>query len=313
MRVTTDPINCDKFKQEMDFQDLASKYLGPLLSVLLAGSVLYGCGGQSIKPHIQPLAQSQVEQTTAKTLEWLGEKVGFFHNKSSQALLRRVVAKLDLSAAQVCMMSSPSLCTPDSKNKGDFALTNPLRHWKVILLASHSPVAFSAGNGLIFISRGVIVHLESEAELAAVISHEMAHHLLGHTQAEIKSPEEIKNEENPKNLEIPKQTAAEPVLHYNPEEEFLADALGMKIMALANYRPSAALTALTSAYGPTIDTDIPLSKEERGILKTRIENLSRLSRELTSSSTYSKGVSRSISSSSSDGEFQRVRNLLETH
>jgi len=53
--------------------------------------------------------------------------------------------------------------------------------YEVTILNSASPAAFSPGGGFVFLSKGLILSLDSEEELAFVIAHEMAHQELRHT------------------------------------------------------------------------------------------------------------------------------------
>ena len=48
------------------------------------------------------------------------------------------------------------------------------------LLDTGQPLAYSPGSGHILISRGLLSRLRNESELAFVVSHEMAHQVLGH-------------------------------------------------------------------------------------------------------------------------------------
>lgn len=69
------------------------------------------------------------------------------------------------------------------------ALTNQLalqaeeqhhRRWRTHVLRDSSLNAFSVGDGHIFVTEGMLRFVASEAELAALLSHEFAHHVAGH-------------------------------------------------------------------------------------------------------------------------------------
>lgn len=52
--------------------------------------------------------------------------------------------------------------------------------WQFHLIRDNSINAYSAGNGLVYLTDGIYAFIDSEAELAAIIAHEMAHGLIGH-------------------------------------------------------------------------------------------------------------------------------------
>lgn len=98
----------------------------------------------------------------------------------------------------------------------------------IILLRSTRPVAFAPGRRSVLVSAGLIRLLNSEAELAFVLAHEIAHHELGHT------------------LQYSASDAATAELR--PELELAADRFAVATMAAAGYDPRAAVSALRNAY-----------------------------------------------------------------
>jgi len=52
--------------------------------------------------------------------------------------------------------------------------------WEFLLIRDLSANAYSIGNGKVYITDGTYNFVETEAELAAIIAHEMAHQLMGH-------------------------------------------------------------------------------------------------------------------------------------
>lgn len=53
-------------------------------------------------------------------------------------------------------------------------------NWRFHVILDHSPNAFAVGDGYIFITEGAITICRDEAELAAILAHEMGHQLAGH-------------------------------------------------------------------------------------------------------------------------------------
>jgi predicted Zn-dependent protease len=74
--------------------------------------------------------------------------------------------------------------------------------------------------------------LRTEAAFAAVLSHEMAHDLLGHQALAYQRATQ----------------GSHPAVSYNIEEEIHADSLGALLLERAGYEPTAALSALTLFY-----------------------------------------------------------------
>ena len=54
------------------------------------------------------------------------------------------------------------------------------RHWRTHVLRDSNLNAFSIGDGHIFVTEGMLRFVASEAELAALLTHEFAHHVAGH-------------------------------------------------------------------------------------------------------------------------------------
>jgi Zn-dependent protease with chaperone function len=99
---------------------------------------------------------------------------------------------------------------------------------EIYLCDSAQPLALSPGPGLIVVSSSLLRTLPSEAALAFVLAHELAHHAYGHLL-------QIQNQE----LTSPEQLQ---------EWEGSADRLALGIVAIAGYDPWHALLALNSGY-----------------------------------------------------------------
>ncbi len=54
------------------------------------------------------------------------------------------------------------------------------RQWRTHVLRDSSLNAFSVGDGHIFVTEGMLRFIANEAELAALLTHEFAHHMAGH-------------------------------------------------------------------------------------------------------------------------------------
>lgn len=107
----------------------------------------------------------------------------------------------------------------EHKGKG-----NPGTAFNLNILDTDEPIAVSPGPGLMFISRGLIVRLQNEVELAFVMSHEMAHQSLEHFSDEDHSQ------------------------HSASRRELDADRFALGLVALAGYDIRLVPGALFHAY-----------------------------------------------------------------
>jgi predicted Zn-dependent protease len=128
--------------------------------------------------------------------------------------------------------------------------------YRLYLLDNPTPNAFTTGGGHIFVTTGLVAQLQSEAQMAAVIGHEMAHSSSAHV---------VKGAHGQK---LVQQTAAfsENVMHqrwgvpwlgnsikflvstsvnkYTREQEDDADEIGLHAMVAAGYDPREAANAV---------------------------------------------------------------------
>jgi len=112
----------------------------------------------------------------------------------------------------------------------------PSDGWQIYLLDSPEPNALNLGDGVLVLSRGLITELNSESELAAVISHEMAHQLLGHIdEAWGKMAQES-------------DLQAQGAFQLDQDQELAADRIGFVMLANGRYEPEAAVKALNVIY-----------------------------------------------------------------
>ncbi|MBE7481201.1 MAG: M48 family metalloprotease [Polyangiaceae bacterium] len=110
--------------------------------------------------------------------------------------------------------------------------------WRVELSDDPKPLGHALPGGTLLVSRGALAYLSSEAELAAILAHELAHAAHGHT--------ELGKSALPAHatLGAARQSALD------ADEERQADALAVRYVARAGYDPKAvgrALAALARA------------------------------------------------------------------
>lgn len=130
------------------------------------------------------------------------------------------------------------------------------KNFRVILLKSNQANAFTPGAGTILVNEGLLQLAENEAQVAAVMSHEMAHVLLGHPQRQ-------------KQIRLASKVGAHFMDDYTPtslvdnvgrmlriggnatlngmirQQEMMADSIAIDIMAKAGYDPHEMVRLLT--------------------------------------------------------------------
>jgi predicted Zn-dependent protease len=112
--------------------------------------------------------------------------------------------------------------------------------------------AFAAPGGYIYVYRGLLAHLNSEAELAAVLGHEIGHvtarHIArrqaGATAAGVGATLLGVLTGQPGLIDVAGLAGSALVASYSREQEMEADELGVKFTRLAGYDPQASLTSL---------------------------------------------------------------------
>jgi predicted Zn-dependent protease len=100
--------------------------------------------------------------------------------------------------------------------------------WQYHVIAEDQVNAFCLPGGEIFVFTGLLHVVQSEDELAAVMSHEVAHTLAHHVSERIARERTI--------------GSGILALSYNREQESEADHIGLFLMAFAGYDPEAAVT-----------------------------------------------------------------------
>lgn len=106
--------------------------------------------------------------------------------------------------------------------------------WQFRVTDDPEPAAHALPGGTILISRGALAWLSSEAELAAVLAHELSHALMGHTSLDKSA------------LPAHAAEAEARARALDGDEERQADALAVRWLARAGYDPRAVGSALAA-------------------------------------------------------------------
>lgn len=125
--------------------------------------------------------------------------------------------------------------------------------FEFVVLDNATPNAWTLPGGKIAVNRGLLVELHSEAELAAVLSHEIVHAAARHGAQNIErtilamggvlaAQQTLKDKENRELLVGATLVGAELILlKYSRKAELEADSYGMRYMSKAGYDPMAAV------------------------------------------------------------------------
>jgi hypothetical protein len=170
------------------------------------------------------------------TTQWIDRRFGFVEDPEVVSLVYSVTARLGAAVYGEALEEEAS----------GFDISSFEHYpWQVFIVKSDKPNAFSAGAGVIFITEGMLRNLQAEAELAAIISHEMAHQLLGHLRAALADG----------------GTGSSPRFAFTLEDELAADTLGVKILKVARYDPRFSLSAITNSYRARDGIAVPIHEE----------------------------------------------------
>ena len=97
------------------------------------------------------------------------------------------------------------------------------------------------GEGTLFINLGLIARVENEAQLAYILSHEIAHYIKKHNLEQFKNDKEVEKSIFNKANEMEQLFAK---LSFSRENEYEADKYGLEIYLKSNYDPKEAANAL---------------------------------------------------------------------
>jgi len=141
---------------------------------------------------------SSNDAKTFNTINWLKNNYQTYQNPSLNSYLANLILRLELSAL---------------KQYKNLEKTN----WRVHIINSDNPNAFSAGSGNIVMTKNLLLNSQNESSLAAIIAHEMSHHYLSHKDS-------------------------------NEKSEIEADLLAVNIIEVAGFRADATINALNILY-----------------------------------------------------------------
>lgn len=140
---------------------------------------------------------------------------------------------------------------------------------RIYTLRSNEVNAFSTHQGVILVTIGLISRLQTEAQLAFVLAHEIAHYVKKHSYVAFEYNKELFRDD----LRNRRTSFDDKVLEsarYSREAEFEADALGWDMYIRAGYNPEEAINThdiLLTSYLPIYDVLMDYTSLEDSFFK----------------------------------------------
>jgi predicted Zn-dependent protease len=196
-----------------------------LAAAVAALVAVYGCASNpATGGHNVVLTSTRGEQESARRIHTQVIQVyGLYEDQAVQDYVQRVGARL--------------------------AANTPLASWnfKFFVLDDDSVNAFTTGGGYVYVHRGLLVYLNSEAELAAVLGHEIGHNTARHPArsqtrgvlASVLATGAAIMTGSPALAEMADVGAQAWIQGYGRENEMEADRLGLEYATRTGYRPEA--------------------------------------------------------------------------
>lgn len=226
----------------------------PLIGFLCLFVVFSGCS-KTITPEDRARA---IAQTTSELLDHHGS----LNNRAITNYLSSVIHRLDRAAA-----GTPSLMEFDDKKS--------VASWQVFILESQQANVFSVSSGLIFISRGMLAEVSGEAELAAILAHEMAHEYLGH---------------HADALDAALRAETKQAFHFELGQEIEADHVSIELMSVAGYDIRGAARAISTLYRDSnrasVGSEMEWREKRVGDLLDKIEEEAPNTRRITNTRAF---------------------------
>jgi len=225
--------------------------LSPFL-LILATLALSGCSelerqGQLFQPI--PLTIPSAGGATRETVpvdEFVEQFGGVYHAPVTESYLNRILLRL----------------AGASGGSGQTA-------YKVTILNTPVPNAYALPSGNLYVTRGLLALANDASEVAAVMAHEIAHVTARHralrderqreTEVIAKAAEALKSGQNREEARIRQKLS---FASFSRQQEFEADAIGVKVIAAAGYDPYGASRFLT-ALGRSTEELAALNAEKK--------------------------------------------------
>jgi predicted Zn-dependent protease len=206
----------------------------PLL-VFLAGTLLAGCQVMQAAPErVEPVAVIAPRPPPTNAAE---EAIGARENPRVVAEYGGIYSDPEVEQATAKVVARLVAASDD-----------PSRHYRVTILNSPVANAFALPGGYLYVTRGLIALTSDSSELAAVLSHEMAHVLLNHALARAQIAEQADLVErvaadvlsDPGESQSARADSRHTLATFSRNQEVEADRAGIAIAGRAGFDPFAA-------------------------------------------------------------------------
>ena len=226
---------------------MASRCLLILVTLALSSCAELEKQGQLFRP-IAPAVPSVVgaSRETVQVDEFVEQFGGIYRAPVTESYLNRILQRL--AAA--------------SGGPGQIA-------YKVTILNTPVPNAYALPSGNLYVTRGLLALANDASEVAAVMAHEIAHVTARHRalrderqrEAEViaKAAEALKSGQGREDARIRQKLS---FASFSRQQEFEADAMGVKVIAAAGYDPYGASRFLT-ALGRSTEELAALNAEKK--------------------------------------------------
>ncbi|HUG04343.1 MAG TPA: M48 family metalloprotease [Steroidobacteraceae bacterium] len=134
------------------------------------------------------------------------------------------------------------------------ASDRPELDWKFTIIDTDDVNAFATMGGYVYISRGILPYIQNEAELAAVLGHEIGHITAKHLQSRqrkstvsnIASAATAIFTGMPALAELTNMAGSAIISGYGREAELEADGIGARLLAKTGYDPNAMIEVIST-------------------------------------------------------------------
>jgi predicted Zn-dependent protease len=134
------------------------------------------------------------------------------------------------------------------------ASDRPELDWKFTIIDTDDVNAFATMGGYVYISRGILPYMQNEAELAAVLGHEIGHITAKHLQSRqrkstfsnIASAATAIFTGMPALAELTNMAGSAIISGYGREAELEADGIGARLLAKTGYDPNAMIEVIST-------------------------------------------------------------------
>jgi len=230
--------------------------LGQVMGLMLALG-LGACADAGLEPAIDAAAypgqeqQAGAKNAVERALDGLKVKPHRISRARQQKLGDALAAKM-LKKMRLSHDKAKTARVKKIVNRVAAAIPGGLK-WRVHLIDDAKANAFTTGGGHLFITRGMVDLLDDEGRIAAVLSHEMAHNMLGHVVDAQKKKAMARSMHKFSRDVLTKQMSMRwlgrslsfivntSLNSYSRTQEDEADAKGMEYLVAAGWPPAKAL------------------------------------------------------------------------